>query len=85
MKTTKLYILAYTVAFIVAALLLSIYGYTGYVFAAAIVGLGVVWLWRGIKGFKAVDDVRWARGMFGYSLVVLLVFSAGISLSAWLP
>jgi heme O synthase-like polyprenyltransferase len=47
--------------------------------------VGTYWLWKGVKGINARDDSKWAQGMFGFSLITLLVFSAMISLNSWLP
>jgi protoheme IX farnesyltransferase len=84
-RSTKVQILLYTVVFVIATTLLTIYGYTGYVYLAVMLLLGAYWLQRAIQGFKASDNVRWARGMFGVSLIVLLAFCAILSVGALLP
>lgn len=82
---TKPQILWYTLGFIAASLLLFVWGYTGYTYLVVMLLVGLGWLYLAVKGFRASNDVRWARGMFGYSLLVLLVFCLMISLEAWLP
>jgi protoheme IX farnesyltransferase len=84
-KSTKLQILVYTVFFVIATLLLPMYGYAGYVYAVVMTLLGVHWIWLGIEGQRTLDDNAWARRMFRFSLVILLVFSGLISLEAFLP
>lgn len=84
-KTTKVHIVGYIVAFIIATTLLTIFDYTGYTYLIVLLTAGILWLRLAIKGFKAKDDVRWARKVFGFSLLVLLTFSLMISLDAWLP
>jgi protoheme IX farnesyltransferase len=83
--TARVHILCYIVAFITATVALSIFGYAGYTYLAVILLMGLGWFHLAIKGFEAKDVVRWARGMFGFSLLVITVFSILISLDAWLP
>lgn len=85
MQRTKLEILWYIAAFAVAAILLAVFGYAGYVYAIVMGYISAKWLIKGWRGFNTADDVQWARQMFGYSLTVLLVFCGLISLEALLP
>lgn len=82
---TKVQMLVYILAFIVATSLLTVLGYTGYTHLAVMILLGLAWLRLSLQGFKAASDEQWARKLFGFSLIVLLVFSAIISVDAWLP
>ncbi len=84
-KTTKVRALAYTIAFVVTAPLLTIFGYTGYTYIIVITTVGSYWLYMGLSGFSTKNDKKWADTMFGISLLVLLVFSVLISINAWLP
>jgi protoheme IX farnesyltransferase len=85
MYHTKLQILAYVAAFTASASLLTVFGYTGYVFLIGVSVLGILWFWKGLTGFKLHNDTAWARGMFGFSLSVLLALSGLIALGAILP
>lgn len=85
MKTTKVQILFYILAFSVAAGLLTVLGYTGYVYLIVMAGLGLYWLWLGLKGFKASDNTAWAKKMFLFSLIVILGFSIMVSVGSRLP
>ena len=82
---TRLQIFFYTVAFVVATLLLGIYGYAGYSYSVMMALLGAYWIWLGLKGFRAKDIEMWARHMFRFSLIVLLAFCAMISIDSLLP
>ncbi len=84
-KNTKIQILIYILAFIVAVIMLSVLGYTGYVFMLVMVTLALVWLWKGALGFKTRNNELWARNMFLFSLVITLSLSVMLSLNAWLP
>lgn len=81
----KIQMLAYIFLFIGACAVLTISGTTGVAFAIVMTIMGLLWLRRGMNGYKATDDARWARGMFMFSLTVILVFSVMLSLDAWLP
>lgn len=84
-RETKIQMILYTVAFIFAVIDLSLRGYTGWIFAAVMGVLGLNWLYRGLKSFNIKDNVAWAKGMFLYSLIVLLSFSVMLSVGSTLP
>jgi len=84
-KTTRVQIFAYTLAFVIATLLLTVYGFAGYSYFVVMALLGVYWLWIASQGLHAKDSDTWARHMFRFSLIVLLVFCAMISLNSLLP
>jgi protoheme IX farnesyltransferase len=84
-KLTKLQIVFYVFAFIIASVDLSFFGYAGVSYLIVVPGLGIYWLFRAINGFKARSDAKWARSMFGFSLIALLAFSIMISLDSFLP
>lgn len=78
MQAAKVHILAYIGLFIAATMLLTVFGYTGPIYTVMVGAIGLLWLAKGILGFKNRDDVRWARGMFFFSLSVLMVFCLSI-------
>jgi protoheme IX farnesyltransferase len=78
---TKTQIVAYVVAFIVATLCLTFFGYTGAIFTIVMLALGLWWLYRGVKGFKAHDSKKWARRMFLISLIVITGLSLMLSIN----
>lgn len=84
-RRTKLYILLYIAAYLMVVPLLSVFGYTGWPFAVLMTLLGLLWLKKGLAGLHAKDDDAWARGMFGFSLLVLLAFSAGLVVDSFMP
>lgn len=84
-KHTKIEIILYITAFVISTSLLTIFHYTGYIYLTIILIFGVFWLWKGIKGLRTNDTKKWARKMFGLSLVTLLTFSLLLCLSAILP
>lgn len=85
LRRTKVEIIAYVVAFLVASISLTAFGYAGKTFLVISTLLALWWLQQGYKGFNSEDDIRWARKMFGLSLMVLLVQSLAICLNVLLP
>lgn len=85
---TKIRILLYIVAFGIACVLLTILGYTGYIFLIAVIGLVVYWLGVGIKNWNIKNSGVWARKMFLLSLIILLVVCAlaaiGRDINIWI-
>jgi protoheme IX farnesyltransferase len=81
---TKKQIFGYIILFIIATLLLTYFRYTGTIFAVAMIVIGFVWLFKAKQGFKVKDSDKWARGMFGFSLKVLLLLCLLLSVDAWL-
>ena len=84
MAAAKMQIILYIYGFIAAAAALGIVGNTGNLYTAGILILGAAWLWLGVKGFKAHDDAKWARKMFGFSLVVITGWSLLISIDSFI-
>ena len=68
---TKIEMVLYILGFIISASLLTVYGYTKYLYLASILLLGFIWLWKATKGFGKVDDALWAKKVFLFSLIVL--------------
>jgi protoheme IX farnesyltransferase len=79
---TKWQIITYIVDFILVCVALSVFGYAGASFAIVMAIVGLIWLVRGIRGFRTKDEAAWARQMFFFSLIVLLIFSLMLSLGS---
>lgn len=77
---TKIHMLFYIVAFTLTTLVLTLAGYTGNVYLVTAALLGIIWLGLCIKGFKIDNEKLWARGMFVYSLVVIMMLCLSMSL-----
>ena len=73
MYITKMHMVFYILAFILATALLTLFGYTGVTYLVIATGLGLSWLILCLKGFSSINDKRWARQMFFLSLVVIIV------------
>lgn len=64
-------IVAYIAAFIAVSSSLAVAGYTGLLYVAICVPLGMYWLYVALTGQKVSDAKKWARHVFGVSLLVL--------------
>ena len=80
-KNTQIWMIAYTVLYVLAIIALAVFGKGGIAFGAVLGLLGLYWLWIEVKGLRLEKPEKWARGVFGFSLITLLVFSAMITLS----
>jgi protoheme IX farnesyltransferase len=78
-------LLCYIVAYLIAVTALTVLGYAGWAYLVIALGFGLAWAWRALRGWKTPDDVRWAKGVFLYSLIVLVTFSIALALSPVLP
>lgn len=83
-KHTRVQIFFYTLAFVISTALLTVFGYTGYVYFIVMMSLGGYWLWLAVEGLKTKRSEEWARKMFRFSLIILLVFCGMISVDSWL-
>lgn len=77
--TTKIHMVFYVIAFLMAALTLPFFGYTGYAYLIVTALLGITWLWLSIKGFTCANNTLWARKMFIFSLIVITAISIMMS------
>lgn len=84
-KSVKAQILFWIFAFAVLVPALTITGATGFAYLIAMVSISAYWLYQAAENYDKLDEERWARKVFGLSLVVLLVLSASIALGGYLP
>lgn len=84
-KRTKIEIFLYTILYVLATLSLTPLGYTGYIHLIVMAGLGGYWLLIALRGFKAEDDDKWARKMFGFSMITILGLCVMLSVGPVLP
>ncbi|MDC3416515.1 heme o synthase [Aquibacillus salsiterrae] len=74
------------VVYVACLLPLPFYLYSlGKVFIILATLLNVGWLILGVRGFYSKDDLKWAHGMFMYSLFYLTIFFISMVLLTFLP
>jgi len=78
---TKVQMVLYIIGFIAASSLLPLFDYTGNGYFFIVLLLGAAWLLLALQGFKSTNDVRWARKMFVFSLVIVTAQFASIPFS----
>lgn len=84
MEGTKRQTLASVILFTVSALLLTPFGYAGWVYLIGMLGLSIWWIVVGLMTYKKLDYAKWAGKMFGVSLVILLAMCALIAVGGFL-
>jgi protoheme IX farnesyltransferase len=73
---TKVHMLIYTVLFVIATEALFVYGYTTNLYFFSMTMLGALWIVYSAYGLyiSSSTTTLWARRMFIFSIVILLVF-----------
>jgi len=84
MKSTKLQIFISVVLYAVVAVSLTLFGYTGITYLVISSALSVYWIYKGASLYRRIDDVKWAKTMFGVSLLVLLSMCLLIGVGGYL-
>lgn len=85
-RATKVHISLYIVGLMLALYALYEFEYTGIFYLVILELLSGVWLVMSLMGFKHKDTVndvankKWARGVFLFSLVMIMMFSLTISI-----
>ena len=83
-KSAKVQIFVSVVLYAVVASQLLVFGYTGIIYLILSSALSLYWMYKGVTLYKKVDDVKWARTMFGVSLLVLTSMFVVISIGGYL-
>lgn len=84
-KATKVHIFIYVIGFGVAVSVLTLAGYTGYTFLIALLVVWLLWLRLTYQGFGVVNDTRWAKQDFKFSLIAILVLDVMLAVGPVLP
>jgi protoheme IX farnesyltransferase len=85
MKETRRQIMLFAVLYAMSASLLTLFGYTGIVYLVLSTALSLYWIATGLRSYGKLNDVKWARRMFGVSLIVLLAMIVLIAIGGYLP
>lgn len=71
MLRTKIHMVLYIFGFILTAMLLTFFHYTGYIYLIVTTSIGLAWLGLCLKGFKSNNDQVWGKHMFRLSLLMI--------------
>ena len=77
---TKVHMVLYILGFIVAASMLTLFNYTGYLYLIVATSCGMMWLGLCVMGFNSDNDQIWGRRMFQLSLVLIVSVCIAIPL-----
>ncbi|MCR3755701.1 MAG: heme O synthase [Sodalis sp. Psp] len=79
-SVTKHHIIFYIIGFIMATLMLTLSGYSGYKYLVVIASVSIWWLGMALRGYKSTnDDQVWARRLFIFSIVAITLLNVMIS------
>jgi heme o synthase len=77
--SAKKHIIWYILAFLAATLMLTGAGYTGCRTLAVAIGLGLTWLSLACWGYKTADERLWARKLYIFSILAIVILSLMMS------
>lgn len=83
LKSTKQLVMVSAFFYALSASLLSLFGYTGIIYFAGMTGLSLYWLYVGLRHYSDYDDIKWAKAMFGVSLLVILALSGFVAIGGF--
>lgn len=69
---TKVHMIIYILGFILTALMLTFFNYTGYVYLIVATSVGLAWVCLCMKGFISNNNKLWGRQMFLLSLFLIM-------------
>lgn len=84
-QSTTLQIAIYSVLFMLSVLSLTLLGYAGGLFALVMVSVSLCWVTLALVGLKAADPEAWARQMFKFGLLMLMLLTFMLSVDFILP
>jgi protoheme IX farnesyltransferase len=84
-RYTQVLTIIYIALYTVSAATLPAFGYTGVTYFIVMTVLSLAWLWMAILGLANKDNAKWGHQIFGFSLIVLIVFSVLLSVNNFLP
>lgn len=82
---TKRQIFVYTILTVASLLLLITSPLTSWTYAVVMTVFSARWLQLAAEGLLTKDDAAWAKRMFRFALVILVVFSLIIAINPYLP
>ncbi len=82
---TKVQMLIYAILFFVATGSLYVFGYAGLLYLVSMVVSGVLWIGLCVKGLLLAekDNEVWARKVFLFSIILLLIFCVSIGIESF--
>lgn len=76
------HIILYIIAFMLTSLLLTIYGYTGYLYAIVMSVLSLYWLYITAVKYDKIPNKEWGKKSFLFSIITITSYSFLVSVDA---
>lgn len=84
-RSSIVQIYVYTGLYVVSTVALTLIGLTGWIYFVVMALFGLHWLWVGYQGLRTNEPEKWARKMFRFSMINVLVFCVMCGLGPILP
>lgn len=84
-RSSVIQIYIYTILYVLSTLALTFTGTTGLVYFIVMAVFGCHWTWFAMKGLRAGSHEKWARKMFRFSMINVLVLCVMLSVGSILP
>lgn len=84
-RSTSVQIFAYTVLYVASTLLVTVFNYAGVTYMTVMALSGAYWIWLASKGLKTKEPEAWARRMFRFSMLDILLLCLMLSVGPLLP
>ena len=84
-RSTKRWMLVYLALYCVSVISLYVFGHADSIYVLVMSGICLTWIYVAMHGYSTVQHMKWARSMFGFSLITLLAMSGAISIGSRLP
>ena len=78
-------IFVYTVLYVLSTLSLTTFGYTKWTYAVVMAAAGAYWISLAWDGLSAKNSEKWARHMFKYSMMMILLLCVMLAVGPLLP
>lgn len=79
-RKTKYVMIIYIALFTITSISLTLLDLANIFYGLIMLSVSCAWLWRGFKGLTSSNDIMWAKNIFRFSLLVILIFSIALSL-----
>lgn len=82
--STKAQIFFWVIIFALLIPLPMLFHAAGYVYFLVMLGISMYWIYEGARFYRELSDEKWAKRMFGISLLALLAMSAAFAVGGYL-
>jgi len=83
--SAKKHIVGYILAYTAATLMLTIGGYTGFIFLAVTAATGLLWFGMAWSGFRAPDAQLWGKRLFIFSILSITLLNVMMAIDFRMP